>query len=73
MHGRTAKQKERKPSGTALGAAVHRAAHQDLEGGQIIEDPFASPLQLGPSTSHCAVSCETESLLSDAELGEDLT
>lgn len=29
------------PSRTALGAAVHRAVHQDLEGGRIFRDPLA--------------------------------
>lgn len=29
------------PSRTAFGAAVHRAAHQDLEGGRIFRDPLA--------------------------------
>jgi methyltransferase (TIGR00027 family) len=33
---------EKQPSRTALGAAVHRAAHQTLEGGRIFSDPFAS-------------------------------
>ena len=31
----------RPPSRTALGAAVHRAAHQTLEGGKIFADPLA--------------------------------
>lgn len=30
-----------RPSGTALGAAMHRAVHQTLEGGVIFTDPFA--------------------------------
>jgi hypothetical protein len=29
---------EKKPSGTALGAAVYRAAHQTVEGGAIFAD-----------------------------------
>lgn len=29
------------PSRTALGAAVHRAIHQELEGGRILKDPLA--------------------------------
>lgn len=32
---------EQQPSRTAVGAAVHRAVHQILEGGQIFADPFA--------------------------------
>jgi methyltransferase (TIGR00027 family) len=32
------------PSRTAFGAAVHRAAHQDLEGGRIFADPLAWPI-----------------------------
>ncbi len=35
---------EKKPSRTALGAAVHRAAHQALEGGRIFTDPLASAI-----------------------------
>jgi len=35
------------PSRTALGAAMHRAAHQMLEGGNIFADPFALPV-IGP-------------------------
>ena len=31
----------RPPSRTALGAAVHRAVHQTLEGGKIFADPLA--------------------------------
>jgi O-methyltransferase involved in polyketide biosynthesis len=30
------------PSQTARGAAAYRAIHQDLEGGAIFKDPFAS-------------------------------
>ncbi|HKU07664.1 MAG TPA: SAM-dependent methyltransferase [Bradyrhizobium sp.] len=30
-----------RPSGTALGAAMHRAVHQTLEGGVIFADPYA--------------------------------
>ena len=30
-----------RPSRTALGAAVHRAVHQELEGGRILSDPLA--------------------------------
>lgn len=36
-----------KPSLTALGVALHRAAHQKLEGGRIFRDPFARAI-LGP-------------------------
>ena len=36
------------PSRTALGAAIHRAAHQVLEGGRLWEDPLAVRI-LGPS------------------------
>jgi methyltransferase (TIGR00027 family) len=36
--------KESQPSRTALAAAVHRAAHQTLEGGRIFSDPFASKI-----------------------------
>ncbi|HNJ78391.1 MAG TPA: hypothetical protein PKX56_03465, partial [Marmoricola sp.] len=32
------------PSPTAYGAAVHRAIHQDLEGGLILADPLAWPI-----------------------------
>ncbi|MGA8172736.1 MAG: SAM-dependent methyltransferase [Methylocystis sp.] len=32
---------EKQPSRTAIGAAVHRAVHQTLEGGRIFTDPFA--------------------------------
>lgn len=35
------------PSRTALGVAVHRAVHQDLESGRIFADPFAKSI-LGP-------------------------
>jgi methyltransferase (TIGR00027 family) len=35
------------PSRTALGAAIHRAAHQTLEGGRIFNDPMARVV-LGP-------------------------
>ena len=35
------------PSRTALGAAIHRAAHQTLEGGRIFKDPMARTV-LGP-------------------------
>jgi methyltransferase (TIGR00027 family) len=35
------------PSRTALGVAVHRAVHQQLEGGSIFHDPFARAI-LGP-------------------------
>jgi methyltransferase (TIGR00027 family) len=34
----------RTPSRTALGAAVHRAVHQDLEGGKIFADPLAGTI-----------------------------
>ena len=30
-----------RPSGTALGAAMHRAVHQTQEGGVIFADPYA--------------------------------
>ena len=32
------------PSRTALAAAVHRAVHQELEGGSILRDPLAIPI-----------------------------
>lgn len=35
------------PSRTALGVALHRAAHQTLDGGRIFKDPFARAI-LGP-------------------------
>lgn len=35
------------PSRTALGAALHRAIHQELEGGRILSDPLAKRI-LGP-------------------------
>lgn len=35
------------PSRTALGVAIHRAVHQQLENGRIFSDPFAVPI-LGP-------------------------
>jgi methyltransferase (TIGR00027 family) len=34
----------RPPSRTALGAAVHRAVHQELEGGKIFADPLAGTM-----------------------------
>jgi methyltransferase (TIGR00027 family) len=34
----------RSPSRTAVGAAVHRAVHQDLEGGKIFADPLAGTI-----------------------------
>lgn len=38
------------PSRTALGVAIHRAAHQVLEGGRIFSDPFAETI-LGPDAA----------------------
>lgn len=38
---------EKQPSRTALGAAAYRAAHQSLDGGAIVRDPFAHRI-LGP-------------------------
>ena len=35
---------EKKPSRTALRAAAHRAAHQMLDGGKILTDPFAGAI-----------------------------
>jgi len=39
------------PSRTAMGAAAHRAAHQLLEGGNILSDPLALPILGAPIES----------------------
>lgn len=47
------------PSRTALGAAIHRAAHQVLEHGAIFSDPLALPI-LGPDAERWVAEVDSE-------------